>query len=300
MRRTPAQGALRVKACAKINVTLRVLGVRDDGYHELRTTFQSLALHDTLTFTPLRGPFTIEADAPGCPADPTNLVWKAADALWRVAGRRGVLQGVRVRIRKRIPSEAGLGGGSSDAAAALRALSLLWNVRASDGDLAGIARALGADVAYFLEGGTALGVERGDVLIALADAPRAWVVLARPDFGVSTREAYGWWDLDRGAKRGRLVGPLPGRSSELVNDLEGPVTARHPRVGALVRRLGRLGAARAAMSGSGSAVFGLFADERTARKAADALAGRTVTTLVTRTVNRREYRAAGAPRRTVP
>lgn len=295
-----SQGALRVKACAKINVTLRVLGVRDDGYHELRTTFQSLALHDTLTFTPLRGPFTIEADDPACPTDPTNLVWKAADALWRVAGGRGALQGVHVRIRKRIPSEAGLGGGSSDAAAALRALQMLWKVRASDENLAGIARALGADVAYFLEGGTALGVERGDVLFALPDAPRAWVVLARPDFGVSTREAYEWWDLDRGAGRGRLVARLPGRSAELVNDLEGPVVARHPRVGALVRRLGRLGAARAAMSGSGSAVFGLFTDERTARRAADALAGRTVTTLVTRTVNRREYRAAGAPRRTLP
>lgn len=295
-----SRGALRVKACAKINVTLRVLGVRHDGYHELRTTFQSLALHDTLTFTPWRGPFTIEADDPGCPTDPTNLVWKAADALWRVAGRRGVLQGVHVRIRKRIPSEAGLGGGSSDAAAALRALKALWNVRGSDDDLADMARALGADVAYFLEGGTALGVERGDVLFALPDAPRAWVVLARPDFGVSTREAYEWWDLDRGARRGRLVGPLPGRSSEWVNDLEGPVVARHPRVGALVRRLGRLGASRAAMSGSGSAVFGLFTDERTARAAADALAGRTVMTLVTRTVNRREYRAAAGPRRTLP
>jgi 4-diphosphocytidyl-2-C-methyl-D-erythritol kinase len=296
---TRLPGAVRVKACAKINVTLRVLGIRDDGYHELRTTFQSLALHDTLTFTPARGPFTIEADDPGCPCDASNLVWKAAERLWDAAGRRGALHGVAVRIRKRIPSEAGLGGGSSDAAAALRALRLLWKSGLDDDDLGRLARDLGADVAFFLEGGTALGVERGDVLFPLVDAPRAWVVVARPAFGVSTRDAYGWWDADRRAERGRLVKPPSGQSSEFVNDLEAPVVARHPRIGALVRKLGSLGASRAAMSGSGSAVFGLFPDEHAARQAAAALAGPSVAAWLTRTVSRREYRAAVQPRQTV-
>lgn len=286
--RRPA--ALRVHACAKINLTLRVLGIRPDGYHELRTTFQSLALHDTLTFTPVDGPFVIEANDPRCPTDPSNLVWKAAQRLWEAAGRTGAVSGIHVRLHKRVPSEAGLGGGSSDAAATLRALARMWRVDLPERDVAAIARGLGADVAFFLGGGTALGVERGDLLFALEDAEPAWVVLARPDFGVSTRDAYGWWDADRNAEPGRMIGPPAGRRDpELVNDLEGPVVARHPRIAALIRKLGRLGAHRAAMSGSGSAVFGLFPSRAAAGAAAAALEGRTVSVWITRTVNRREY-----------
>ena len=100
--------AVRVRAFAKINLTLRVVGVRADGYHELRTTFQSLALHDTLTFTLARGPFQIACDDPACPVDRTNLVWRAADEIWRAAGRRGEPSGVRARIEKRIPLAAGI------------------------------------------------------------------------------------------------------------------------------------------------------------------------------------------------
>jgi 4-diphosphocytidyl-2-C-methyl-D-erythritol kinase len=124
---------VRVHAPAKINLTLRVLGVRLDGYHELRTTFQSLELHDTLTFTKIRGSFEIECDDPQCPTDRANLVWRAAEALWRARGRRGEVSGARVRIRKRIPMQAGLGGGSSDAAATLTALTALWDAPVSGG-----------------------------------------------------------------------------------------------------------------------------------------------------------------------
>jgi 4-diphosphocytidyl-2-C-methyl-D-erythritol kinase len=184
--------AVRVRAFAKINLALRVVGVRADGYHELLTTFQSLALHDTLTFTVARGPFHIACDDPACPADRTNLVWRAADEIWRAAGRRGEPGGVRVRIEKRIPLAAGLGGGSSDAAASLRALASLWGVELGEDRLRRIAAGLGADVPYFLQGGTALGVERGDVLFPLIDWPASWVVLLLPNFGVNTVEAYRW------------------------------------------------------------------------------------------------------------
>ena len=183
----------RVPAFAKINLTLRVLGVRADGYHELRTMFQSLALHDTLTFHAARGAFRIECDDPACPTDRTNLVWRAADLVWRAAGRRGAPADVVVRIAKRIPLQAGLGGGSSDAAAAIRGLTALWRVDLANGCSA-IAASLGADVPFFLEGGTALGLERGDVLFPLVDHPAAWVTLVLPPFGVSTKEAYGWFD----------------------------------------------------------------------------------------------------------
>ena len=144
--------AVRVSAYAKINLSLRVLGVRPDGYHELRTIFQSIALHDTLTARVRRGPLALQCDDPACPADETNLVWRAAERAWAAAGRRGIMSGVEVRLTKRIPLRAGLGGGSSDAAAALRVFGSLWRLK--EPALREIAATLGADVPYFLEGGT--------------------------------------------------------------------------------------------------------------------------------------------------
>ena len=183
---------VRVSAYAKINLSLRVLGVRPDGYHELRTIFQSIALHDTLTVRARRGPFALRCDDPDCPADQSNLVWRAAERVWAASGRRGALRDVEIRLAKRIPLRAGLGGGSSDAAAALGALGSLWRVK--DASLREIAPSLGADVPYFLDGGTALGLDRGDVVYPLVDHPAAWVTLVVPPFGVSTEDAYGWWD----------------------------------------------------------------------------------------------------------
>jgi 4-diphosphocytidyl-2-C-methyl-D-erythritol kinase len=303
----PAPRILRVRALAKINLTLRVLGRRADGYHELRSTFQSIAMHDRLTLTASRGPFALECDEAACPADQANLVSQAADRLWRAAGRRGSARGIRVRLEKRIPLQAGLGGGSSDAAAALRAVAALWRVKLGPEDLGRIAADLGADVPFFLQGGTALGVERGDVLFPLRDWPPSWVVLLLPDFGVSTREAYGWWDRARGHARtrerqGRAAGSRTARSpssdaaaswgvpaSELRNDLQAPVARKHPDIGRLVRRLESLGAAHAAMSGSGSAIFGLFDSARDAEAAAGDVKRNGVRAIVTRTVTRAEF-----------
>jgi 4-diphosphocytidyl-2-C-methyl-D-erythritol kinase len=286
--------SVRARACAKINLTLRVLGIRPDGYHELRTTFQSVALHDTLTFTTAPGPFAITSDHPRCPTDATNLVSIAARHLWRAAGRKGAPHDLQVHIAKRIPVEAGLGGGSSDAAAALRALDLLWGLNLSAGELEDIARSLGADVAFFLEGGTVLGVERGDLLFPLQDAPPAWVVLARPDFGVSTKDAYAWWDEGHSVRRPATARRV-SRADEWVNDLQGPVAARHRTIQRLVRQLKQCGARYAAMSGSGSAVFGLFDERAGAIKAAQAASGPRVTTWITRTSGRREHLRVTAP-----
>lgn len=286
----------RVRALAKINLSLRILGTHADGYHELRTTFQSVALHDTLVFTATRGPLILTCDDPACPTDEGNLVWRAAERLWRADKRPGRPAGVTVGINKRIPMQAGLGGGSSDAAAALRGLARLWRTQVADATLHAIARGLGADVAYFLEGGTVLGVGRGEILYPLADRPAVWVVLIRPAFGVSTKEAYGWWDAihPKGLVSSK---PQPSRlgGGEIGNDLQAPVTAHHPEVGKIVKRLLSLGAVQSGMSGSGSAVFGLFPERSGARAAAAALggAGRLVT--VTRTVSRREYRTRTAP-----
>jgi 4-diphosphocytidyl-2-C-methyl-D-erythritol kinase len=277
---------MRVRAFAKINLSLRVLGARADGYHELRTIFQSIALHDTLTIREGRGPFRLSCGDPKCPPDDTNLIWRAAERVWKAAGRRGEPRDLAVDLEKRIPMEAGLGGGSSDAAAALRALGRLWRVDASA--VRAAAADLGADVPYFFEGGTVLGLGRGDLLFPLIDYPAAWVVIVLPAFGVSTKEAFGWWDASQPDVAPALHKP------ELVNDLEAPVAAHHPSIRRMVSALKKAGATQAAMSGSGSAVFGLFATRAIADRAAAALAARTRRTVVTRTLNRSRYQALAA------
>jgi 4-diphosphocytidyl-2-C-methyl-D-erythritol kinase len=264
-----------VRAFAKINLSLRVLGTRPDGYHELRTIFQSIALHDTLTITRTRDRFVFSCDDPACPPDRENLVWRAADEMWTASNRRGAVHGVSVHLAKRIPMRAGLGGGSSDAAAAIRAFGQMWTVPIADQRRIGAA--LGADVPYFFEGGTALGVDRGDRVQRLSDRKPSWVVLVLPAFGISTQQAFAWWDLDRPTQ------------SKRANDLEAPVARRHPEIAKLVRRLKAAGAADAAMTGSGSTVFGRFSCQKTALDAASGLFLTGHRTIVTRTIGRRSY-----------
>jgi 4-diphosphocytidyl-2-C-methyl-D-erythritol kinase len=278
-----AARTLKVHAPAKINLSLRVVAVRADGYHELQTVFQSIALYDTLTIHAERGPFRLEADDPACPGDSTNLVWRAVEQLWAAAGRRGAVKGLAIRLTKRIPVQAGLGGGSSDGAAAIRAVGALLRVSPERQRI--VAVSLGADVPYFLEGGTALGLGRGDQLYPLIDRPSTWVALVLPSFGVSTKDAFGWWDE---------AGVRASESSEPSNDLQAPVAARYPEVNRIARALTRAGASYAAMSGSGSAVFGLFKRRVDAQRAAANLAGLARRTFVTRTLDRADYqRLAG-------
>lgn len=301
---------MRVRAFAKINLSLRVLGTRPDGYHELQTIYQSIGFCDTLVIRRARGRFRLTCDDRQVPVDRRNLVWRAADAVWTAAGRRGRPHGVAVHLVKRIPIEAGLGGGSSDAAAALRAFARLWRVDSRK--LGAIASELGADVPYFLEGGTVLGRGRGDILFPLPDEKPAWVTLIVPSFGVSTTDAYKWWDqrrssLDRstgsrssrapsGDDKLRTTGEssslAPGLSKgERVNDLQPVVAERHPEISRLVAALRGAGARNAAMSGSGSAVFGLFARRSDASRAGNILAARAWRVLLgTRTLTRAECR----------
>jgi 4-diphosphocytidyl-2-C-methyl-D-erythritol kinase len=259
-----------------------VLGCRPDGFHELETTFQAIALHDTITISQRRGPFRLTCDDPRVPVDRRNLIVQAAVAVWKAGGRRGSPRGFVVELTKRIPIEAGLGGGSSDAAAALRAFGRLWGVDAAR--LRAIAPALGADVPYFLVGGTAAGTNRGDTLMPLPDRASAWLVLAVPRFGISTRDAFRWWDADNRSR-------APQRDLRLENDLQRPVAKRHPEIARIVRLLHHAGATRAAMSGSGSAVYGLFRSRAAADRAARGVASKVDGgVLVTRTLTRAECR----------
>jgi 4-diphosphocytidyl-2-C-methyl-D-erythritol kinase len=298
--KTPA--AVRVRAHAKINLDLRVLGTRADGFHELRTVFQAIALHDSLTCITREGPLSVECETPGVPVDRSNLVWRAADALWRALEREGEARDVVIRLDKQIPLQAGLGGGSTNAAATLLALARLWGATLPAPQLTDVAASLGADVPFFLAGGTALGLGRGDEVYPLADLPRHWVVLLIPGFGVSTVDAYGWYDAEREAGRAAVAreaqyvpGPWPSRAAQMINDLEGPISRHHPEIDQMKAALRRHGAAAAAMSGSGSTVFGLFQRRRDALTAVERLGPSGWRVVLTRSLDRGEYARRARP-----
>ena len=292
---------LTLPAFAKINLDLRILGIRPDGYHDLKTIFQSLALHDVLTFTARKGPFAIECDDPKIPTDERNLIWRAASILWRSAGRRGEKpRDALVRLQKRIPAEAGLGGGSADATMAILGLARTWKLDTDLPTVSRLAARVGADAPFFLVGGTALGLGRGDDIYPLVDLPRTHVVLVRPQFGISTVEAYGWYDNEPRRRRREPPGkPLPGSwpawALNLRNDLEPAVTTHHPTIGRIRQALLEAGAAVAAMSGSGSTVFGLFERYDAARRTASDLARPGWLVASTRTLTRAEYAARLQP-----
>jgi 4-diphosphocytidyl-2-C-methyl-D-erythritol kinase len=267
---------IEVPAFAKVNLRLEILGRRADGYHELRTIFQSLTLHDSLHLA-LTGGRDIDLRIDGNPnlaAAPAkdNLVWRA---LSRLRSELNLRQGIQARLRKRIPAGRGLGGGSSDAAAALAGLLRLSGKRIAPARLMKIASGLGADVPFFLSGGRALGVSRGDEIYPLPELPRRTVLVVSPsDIHVNTGEAYGW--AGRGLTSRAVMPRLwafcalcwSPSGSALRNDFEAAVFRRHTRLRSIKRRLLEQGAADASLAGSGSAVYGIFTSPAKARRAA--------------------------------
>ena len=254
---------LVLRPSAKINLNLRVGPRRADGYHDVRTVLQSIALHDELRIQATRGPFELVVEAAGVPTGETNLVWRAARALWTALRREGEPQHARVTIAKQIPVGAGLGGGSADAAAALVGLHALWKGRLAPADLHRLAAGLGADVPFFLVGGTAVGVDRGDEIYPLVDAPRLGVILVQPPFSVATADAYRWFDEGPATTvdatiGGRIRMGWPTGPLTVVNDLQAPVAARHPMLTDILWACRRAGAEAAGMTGSGSAVFAVL------------------------------------------
>jgi 4-diphosphocytidyl-2-C-methyl-D-erythritol kinase len=301
-RRAPAaKRPIAAHAHAKVNLDLRVLGTRPDGYHELRTVFQTIDLHDTLTAQEKPGSFVLKCRAAGVPLDDRNLVWRAGAALWKALGRAGEPADTVVTIEKAIPMQAGLGGGSADAAAALQILARLWG-GAPVSLLREVASSVGSDAPFFLSGGTALGLGRGEEIYPLVDLPRHWIVVVLPPFGVSTVEAYSWYDEDRASglrePRGELQilpVPWPSRAAQMVNDLEPPVIRRHPEIGTIKAALRESGAVAAAMSGSGSAVFGLFRTRPAAVRALRPLKKLASSVILSRTLSRAEHEARARP-----
>jgi 4-diphosphocytidyl-2-C-methyl-D-erythritol kinase len=248
---------------AKINLGLRVLGRRADGYHEILTLFQAIDLWDTLEATDASD-LTLTVDDPTVPGDDRNLVFRAARLIERhlpaSAGR-----GAAMRLTKRIPAGGGLGGGSSDAAGSLLVLNRLWGLGLKAGDLQAMAAELGSDVPFFLSGGTAVGSGRGERLERLASIPERPLVLGVPPFALSTAEVYRalgapWTPPDGGVTVSRLFVNFAERNDFALatNDLETPAFALRGELVAFREALGGLGAELAMLSGSGSTVFGLF------------------------------------------
>jgi 4-diphosphocytidyl-2-C-methyl-D-erythritol kinase len=263
-----------VRACAKINLGLEVLGRRPDGYHDLVTVFQTVDLADELTVSFGGKGLRLVAAGLEVPDGRDNLCLRAAEIYFEAAG---VEPAATVELVKRIPIGAGLGGGSSDAAATICALQ---GVIGADVNLQALAAEIGSDVAFFINGGTALGEGRGERLSTSARAASGNVVIAKPDLAISTAEAYGLLGPESyspGAVTRRLFEHLQegtrllDSADMLVNVFQPIVETRYPEVGVLREDMLAAGAAVAMLSGSGSAVFGLFATADQARDCAEAL-----------------------------
>lgn len=269
---------VRERAWAKLNVFLRVLGRRPDGFHQIQSLVQPLTLADEVLAKPFGGGFWIVTTgerATDVPEGPENLLFRAAQALKEACGTE---EGAQLELEKRIPVAAGLGGGSADAAATLRALNDLWGCGLGPEQLMRIGARVGSDVPALLPGGPVLARGRGD-MIEKVEAPKTWWILRPLDFPVSAADAYRWWEED-GVTPGPDPAPIlrslgePKRLGRLLfNDLEDSVAARHPAVRETKERVLEAGALGAVMCGSGPTVAGLCRDEAHAEDVATAVGG---------------------------
>ena len=295
------QPALSLPSFAKINWSLQILGKRPDGFHEIRTILQTISLHDDLHFKVSEDDvITLSCNDSNIPTDSENLVVRAASAL---QDRFSVDRGVHIRLEKRIPSQAGLGGASSNAAVSLLALAHIWNVDATASELLEIATSLGADVPFFLEGGCALATGIGASISPLPDIEVQHLVVVTPKAGVSTAKAYAAFSSTalttmnadpilssshkEAISRHSVPWSLPG---DLINDFESLIFDIEPEIRRTKETVLQAGAIGALLAGSGSSVFGIFADYDAQQRAVNGIkkeAGWRIFPCVT--VSRNEY-----------
>lgn len=264
---------LRIKAAAKLNLSLDILGIRPDGYHEMDMVMQTIDLFDDVELSKAG---TISVFSDGSPDGPENLAWKAAEAFFRAAKRSG---GARIRLTKRIPAQAGMAGGSADAAAVLIGLNALYDARLSPEALRDAGLSVGADVPYCLIGGTARVRGIGEIVEPMPPFLSGYLVVAKPAIGISTAEAFRRFDRAENLRHPDIAallsvmekGQLDALSLFMENVLE--QSEQNETVKTLRQVLLKNGALAARMTGSGSAVFGLFSEKEAASRCAVALAG---------------------------
>lgn len=274
---TVTKKKIKIPSFAKINWFLNILGKRPDGFHEICTVFQTVSLFDTLTFSE-SDELVLSCDDSSIPTDERNLIIKAAEIL---RGRFDVKKGAEIYLEKRIPSPGGLAGGSSNAAAALVGLSAIWNLEIGFDELVEIAMLTGADVPFFLRGGTALGSGRGTQIESLDDLEEKFLLIVTPDVKVSTVEAYKKLnasdltindDVSILQVCRRKAAEIDLRQTALTNDFENVIFSAEPEIEKVKIKLLNLGAIQALMSGSGASVFGIFDKEQTRQNAEEILA----------------------------
>ena len=262
------------KAYAKINIGLDVLRRREDGYHELKMIMQTVDICDDLLFEKTEKPgIVIQTGCEELPVDGNNLIYKAADLLLQ---EKGITEGVKITLTKRIPIAAGMAGGSSDAAATMRGLNELYGMGYSIQELQELGVKLGADIPYCLVGGTMLSEGIGEILTPLPTPPDCYLVVAKPDINVSTGFVYGNLQADRltyhpdidGMIEALHTGSLSGITDRLGNVLETVTIKEYPVIEEIKELLRDMGAENALMSGSGPSVFGIFTKKETAEAAA--------------------------------
>lgn len=285
-----------VLAPAKINLTLDITGRRPDGYHTMQMVMQAVDLCDRVTITRRPQPgILLRCSRPDLPQGPGNLAWRAAERFLAQVGRPG--DGLEIVLEKRIPSQAGLAGGSADGAGVLRGLNALYGSPLSEEALCALALPLGADVPFCLVGGTVLAQGIGEAFTPLPALPACHIVIAKPQVGVSTAAAFARFDREGCRRRpdtpgmvaALRAGSLPQVGQALCNVLE--ETAALPEVAALRRQMEQSGALGSAMTGSGSAVFALFAGEEPARRCCEGLRAAAPEVFLTRPLGRGAYLA---------
>ncbi len=255
---------LSLKAYAKINLTLEILRRLPSGYHEIRSVMQQLALYDALTLQDkAEGSIEITCDSPEIPCDEQNLAWKAANLVQEVYQ---IQRGVRISINKRIPVAGGLAGGSSNAAAVLKGLNELWDLKLDRATLMALGAKIGMDVPFFFLGGTALASGRGEYVQALPALPRFQVIVANPGIHISTKEAYqrtDWSSFPDQHKAASLQQAISKGQSKNIpslfhNDFERIILLNYPTLAQIKERMIAQGVNNALLCGSGASVFGLL------------------------------------------
>jgi 4-diphosphocytidyl-2-C-methyl-D-erythritol kinase len=287
--------SVTIRSYAKINWTLDVLHRRADGYHELRTIFQTVSLHDRLRITETTGNIEIACSDARVPRDETNLAYKAASLIRQAAGKSN---GARIEIEKRIPVAGGLGGGSSNAAATLLGLAQLWQIDTAEPELTRMAARLGSDVPFFLVGGTALGIGRGEEVYPLEEVDCPNLLLVNQGQAVSTADAYARLSRLTTVESLRII-PFTLHAAKGIhelplaasNDLESVVFAAHPEIAEVKRKLLEVGARHVVMSGSGGTVFGVFDNLEASERGRLRMHAEGCWAERVHAVNRREYRS---------